>query len=215
MRIKYIRQKFNQRNLSDLKQSKRNKTHKQPQEKLNVTSLVLRTIFLDGSIYKSINEQPKALLLSLVLVCKTAIGFGYGYKQPLDATVPETLSFMGEERFATVTRMGAVILSWNIWSIIAWLSTKWAFKGKGSIIDMFRSIGIAYAPGILFFAGPIDVAAISGTIGEGMVIFAKLWVFVAAAQAVKEVAGYKSLYGYIPGILTGFIAWILFFSLVP
>ena len=199
-----------------MKRSKRNKRDKEPQEKLNTTSIVLRTAFLDGSIYKSINEQPKVLLLAFILVCITGIGFGYGLKnQPFDATTPEVLSFMGEERFAIVTRMGAIILSWNIWSIIAWLSTRWAFKGTGSIIDYFRSIGIAYAPGILFFAGPIDVAAISGTIGEGMVIFAKLWVFVAAAQAVKEVAGYKSLYGYIPGILTGFIAWILFFSLVP
>ena len=198
-----------------MKRSKRNNTDKEPKEKLNFTSLVLRTIFLDGSIYKSINEQPKALLLALVFVCITAIGFGYGYIQPFDATTPETLSFMGDERFAIVVRMGAVILSWNIWSIIAWLSTKWAFKGKGSIIDMFRSIGIAYAPGILFFAGPIDVPAISGTLGEGLVLFAKLWVFVAAAQAVKEVAGYKSIYGYIPGILTGFIAWLLFFNFVP
>ena len=215
MRIKYIRQKFNQRNLSDLKQSKRNKTHKQPQEKLNVTSLVLRTIFLDGSIYKSINEQPKALLLSLVLVCITAIGFGYGYKQPLDATVPETLSFMGEERFATVTRMGAVILSWNIWSIIAWLSTRWAFKGTGSIIDYFRSIRIAYAPGILFFSVPIGVTALNGTWAEGLILFAKLWVFAVGAQAVKETAGYSKVYGYIPGILTGIIAWFLFFNFVP
>jgi hypothetical protein len=199
-----------------LKRSKLNNTNKDPQGKLNITSIVLRTAFLDGSIYKSINEQPKVLLLAFILVCITGIGFGYGLKdQPFDATTPEVLSFMGEERFAIVTRMGAIILSWNIWSIIAWLSTKWAFKGQGSIIDMFRSIGIAYAPGILFFAGPIGVPALNGTWGEGLILFAKLWVFAVGAQAVKETAGYRKMYGYIPGILTGIIAWFLFFNFVP
>ena len=86
-----------------MKRSKRNKRDKEPQEKLNTTSIVLRTAFLDGSIYKSINEQPKVLLLAFILVCITGIGFGYGLKnQPFDATTPEVLSFMGEERFAIV-----------------------------------------------------------------------------------------------------------------
>lgn len=199
-----------------MKRSKRNNRDKEPQEQLNITSIVLRTAFLDGSIYKSINKQPKVLLLAFILVCITGIGFGFGLNnQPFDATTPEVLSFMGEERFAIVTRMGAIILSWNIWSIIAWLSTKWAFKGTGSIIDYFRSIGIAYAPGILFFAGPIGVPALNGTWGEGLVLFAKLWVFAVGAQAVKETAGYRKVYGYIPGIVTGIIAWFLFFNFVP
>jgi len=80
---------------------------------------------------------------------------------------------------------------------------------------MFRSIGIAYAPGILFFAVQIDTPAISGTLGEGLLLFAKLWVFAVGAQAVKETAGYRKMYGYIPGILTGIIAWFLFFNFVP
>ena len=199
-----------------MKRSKLNNKNKDPQDKLNFTSLVLRAVFLDGSIYKSINEQPKAVLFALILVCITGIAYGYGLNnEPLDVPTPTFLSFMGDERFAMVTRMGSIILSWNIWSIIAWLSTKWAFKSTGSLIDMFRSIGIAYAPGILFFLGPIDVPAISGTLGEGLLLFAKLWVFVAGAQAVKETAGYKGIYGYIPGSLTGFIAWFLFFNVVP
>ena len=199
-----------------MKRSQLNNSEKDPKDDLNFTSLVLRTVFLDGSIYKSIKDYPKVLLLAFILVCITGIGFGYGLKdQPFDATTPEVLSFMGEERFAIVTRMGAIILSWNIWSIMAWLSTKWAFKGQGSIIDMFRSIGIAYAPGILFFAVQIDTPAISWTLGEGLLLFAKLWVFAVGAQAVKETAGYRKMYGYIPGILTGIIAWFLFFNFVP
>tara|TARA_Y100000590_G_scaffold467090_1_gene644745 strand:- start:45092 stop:45739 length:648 start_codon:yes stop_codon:yes gene_type:complete len=213
---KIINVKINQRNLNKLKRSKQNNRQKEPQEQLNITSIVLRTAFLDGSIYKSITGQPKILLLAFILVCITGIGFGYGLNnQPFDATTPDVLSFMGDERFAIVTRMGAIILSWNIWAILAWLSTKWAFKGKGSIIDMFRSIGIAYAPGILFFGGQIGVPALNGTWGEGLLMFAKLWVFAVGVQAVKETAGFRKMYGYIPGILTGIICWFLFFVVVP
>ena len=61
-----------------MKRSKLNNTNKDPQGKLNITSIVLRTAFLDGSIYKSINEQPKVLLLAFILVCITGIGFGGG-----------------------------------------------------------------------------------------------------------------------------------------
>ena len=48
-----------------------------------------------------------------------------------------------------------------------------------------------------------------------IILFAKLWVFAVGAQAVKETAGYSKVYGYIPGILTGLIAWFLFFNFVP
>ncbi len=199
-----------------MKRSKINNTNKDPQDKLNFTSLVLRTVFLDGSIYKSIKDHPGALLFALISVCIAGIAYGYALnKEPLDIPTPTFLSFLGDEGFAIAIRIGAIILSWNIWSIIASISTKWAFKGQGSIIDMFRAIGIAYAPGILFFGAPIDVPAISGTLGEGLLLFAKLWVFVAGVQAIKETAGFKGIYGYIPGILTGLIAWFLFFSVIP
>ena len=173
---------------------------------------MLRTVFLDGSIYKSIKDHPGSLFFALIIVCIVSVAYAYGLNKEtlnLFSEAPDTPQFI-----LYLVRENSIIWSWIIWAIIASVSTKWAFKGKGSIIDMLRAIGIAYAPGILFFGVQIDVAAISGTLGEGLLLFAKLWVFVAAAQAIKETAGFKGIYGYIPGILTGLIAWFLFFSVV-
>lgn len=195
-----------------MKRSKLNNTNNDTQDKLNFTSLVLRTVFLDGSIYKSIKDHPGSLFFALIIVCIVSVAYAYGLNKEtlnLFSEAPDTPQFI-----LYLVRVNSIIWSWIIWAIIASVSTKWAFKGKGSIIDMLRAIGIAYAPGILFFGVQIDVAAISGTLGEGLLLFAKLWVFVAAAQAIKETAGFKGIYGYIPGILTGLIAWFLFFSVV-
>ena len=195
-----------------MKRSKLNNTNNDTQDKLNFTSLVLRTVFLDGSIYKSIKDHPGSLFFALIIVCIVSVAYAYGLNKEtlnLFSQAPDTPQFI-----LYLVRVNSIIWSWIIWAIIASVSTKWAFKGKGSIIDMLRAIGIAYAPGILFFGVQIDVAAISGTLGEGLLLFAKLWVFVAAAQAIKETAGFKGIYGYIPGILTGLIAWFLFFSVV-
>ena len=195
-----------------MKRSKLNNTINDTQDKLNFTSLVLRTVFLDGSIYKSIKDHPGSLFFALIIVCIVSVAYAYGLNKEtlnLFSEAPDTPQFI-----LYLVRVNSIIWSWIIWAIIASVSTKWAFKGKGSIIDMLRAIGIAYAPGILFFGVQIDVAAISGTLGEGLLLFAKLWVFVAAAQAIKETAGFKGIYGYIPGILTGLIAWFLFFSVV-
>ena len=193
-----------------MKRSQLNNPEKDPKDQLNFTSLVLRTVFLDGSIYKSIKDYPNSLLFALILVCVVSVAYAVGLnKEPLNIfsgapDIPEFIFYL--------FRINAIIWSWIIWSVIASISTKWAFKGQGSIIDMLRAIGIAYAPGILFFGVPIDAPAISGTLGEGLLLFAKLWVFVTAAQAVKETAGFKGIYGYIPGLLTGLIAWFLLFS---
>ena len=178
-----------------------------PELPTNVTTLVLRAIFLDGAVYNVIRNHSGANMSAIGVVVAVALLIATGLRNV------ESIFLEGAHpAFWFILRVNIVVLGWLLWWAIVAIFGLWVFKGRATRSQLLRALGIASAPAALVAFSEIDVALMNQTVGEAMVLFGVLWTLVTGTQAIKETLNIPWYPAAILGGLGWIIAWVLFLS---
>lgn len=178
-----------------------------PELPTNVTTLVLRAIFMDGAVYDVIRNHAGASMSALGVVVAVALLIATGLRNV------ESIFLEGKHpALWFILRVNIVVLGWLLWWAVVAILGLWVFKGRATRSQLLRALGIASAPAALVAFSEIDVALMNQTVGEAMVLFGVLWTLVVGTHAIKETLNIPWYPAAILGGVGWAIAWVLFLS---
>ncbi len=159
--------------------------------------LPMRAALLDGRIYREIGEEPAAMFRALGTVLAAAIAFGLG----LMSTDFEGFQDSPTQVFLVAST--TMVLGWLLWGTIAYIVGSRALGGQATHRMLLRSLGIAYAPGI--------VMVLAGTPGVGgpVSLFGPVWLLASGRVAIRETLGHGSLRALLPSLAGWFVAIVV------
>ena len=161
--------------------------------------MAFRAALLDGRIYDLIGDEPQAMFRSLGVVAAVAVAFGLGQMNSDFAGIEDSPTFV----FLVVA--STVVLGWLLWGTIAYVIGSRVLGGEASHRMLLRSLGLAYAPGIVMvFASTPAVGAAVGFLGP-------VWMLASGMVAVRETLGK----GWPRAVLPGVAGWFLAVVILP
>ncbi len=159
--------------------------------------MAVRAAMLDGRIYHEIGEEPRAMFRALGTVIAVAIAFGLGLMNT---------DFEGIEDSPMLVLLVAsttMVLGWLLWGTIAYIVGSRALGGQATHRMLLRSLGIAYAPGI--------VMVLAGTPGVGgfVSVLGPLWILSSGMVAIRETLGHGWFRALLPAVAGWFVALVV------
>ncbi len=159
--------------------------------------LAMRAALLDGRIYREIGEEPAAMFRALGTVIAVAIAFGLGLMNT------DFEAFEDSPMLVFLVASTTIVLGWLLWGTIAYIVGSRALGGHATHRMLLRSLGIAYAPGI--------VMVLAGTPGVGgpVSLLGPLWVLASGMVAIRETLGHGWFRSLLPSLAGWFVAMIV------
>ena len=162
-----------------------------------VLVLAMRAALLDGRIYREIGEEPGAMFRALGTVLAAAIAFGLGLMNA---------EFEGIEDSPMLVLLVAsttMVLGWLLWGTIAYIVGSRALGGQATHRMLLRSLGVAYAPGI--------VMVLAGTpwVGGPVSLLGPVWVLASGMVAIRETLGHGWFRALLPSLAGWFVAMVV------
>ncbi len=159
--------------------------------------LAMRAALLDGRIYREIGEEPRAMFRALGTVLAVAVAFGLGL------TNTEFEAFEDSPTQVFLVASTTMVLGWLLWGTIAYIVGSRALGGQATHRMLLRSLGIAYAPGIVMvLAGTPGVGGPVSTLGP-------LWILASGMVAIRETLGHGWLRALLPSVAGWFVAMVV------
>ena len=181
----------------------------EPDDATNITTLVLRAAFMDAAVYEVIRNQRGATLWSIGVVLAIGVLFAIGQR-----TVEPGLLEGQHPVLWFVLRLDLIVIGWLLWSAIAMLFGRWAFRGEASFSQVLRALGIASAPAALLAFREINTPLAGQTIGQALWLFGLLWTLAIGTQAIKETMRLNWFQAVVPGALGWIVGWLVILNLV-
>ena len=160
-------------------------------------ALAMRAALLDGRIYREIGEEPAAMFRALGTVLAVAIAFGLGLMNR---------DFEGIEDSPMLVLLVAsttMVLGWLLWGTIAYIVGSRALGGQATHRMLLRSLGIAYAPGIVM------VLAGAPGVGGPVSLLGPLWVLASGMVAIRETLSHGWFRALLPSVAGWFVAMVV------
>ena len=134
-----------------------------------------------------------------------AFGIGVRFVTPADLDLegaPSWVIAVGIENAQMFLAISTMLLSWVLWSAVAYYVGTRLLGGQASYRIMIRSLGIAYGPGVLLiFMGFFP------TLQGGVFNIVGLWLLATGSIAIKETQGFGWLKATFPILFGWVLAW--------
>jgi hypothetical protein len=164
---------------------------------------MMRAARLDSKLYDEVEHDLNATgqALTVVIVVAVAAGIGGALGQIIAGRPGAAIGgFIGG--------IAVAVLSWLIWSGIAYFVGTRVFGGVATYGELLRTIGFAHSPGVLNILGFIPVLG-------GIVQFAvAIWTLVATIIAMRQALDFDTGKAVMTAILGFFVNLILTFIFV-
>ena len=162
-------------------------------------AMAIRAAMLDGRIYGQIGDEPQAMFRSLGIVVAVAVAFGLGQMNS------DFAGLQGSPTLVLLVVATTVVLGWLLWGTIAYIVGSRVLGGDASHRMLLRSLGLAYAPGIVMvFASTPAVGGAVGFVGP-------VWILASGMVAVRETLAK----GWPRAVLPGVAGWFLAVVILP
>ena len=160
-------------------------------------ALALRAALLDGRIYREIGEEPAAMFRALGTVIAVAIAFGLGLMNTDFESIEDS------PMLVLLVASTTIVLGWLLWGTIAYIVGSRALGGQATHRMLLRSLGIAYAPGI--------VMVLAGTpgVGDFVSVLGPVWVLASGVVAIRETLGRGWFRALLPSVAGWFVAMVV------
>ncbi len=157
----------------------------------------MRAALLDGRIYREIGEEPVAMFRALGTVIVVAIAFGLGLMNT------DFEAFEDSPMLVLLVASTTMVLGWLLWGTIAYIVGSRALGGQATHRMLLRSLGVAYAPGI--------VMVLAGTpwVGGPVSLLGPLWLLASGMVAIRETLGQGWLRALLPSLAGWFVAMVV------
>ena len=162
--------------------------------------LAMRAALLDSRVYAEIDEEPQAMFRALGVVLAVAIASGLGLMNTEFQAIEDSPT-----RVLLVTA-STVVLGWLLWGTVAYLIGTRLLGGRATHRMLLRSLGIAYAPGMLAVFASVPVG------GGAVLMMVALWMLMSGMVAIRETQGYGWLRALVPAVVGWFV--VLLFMLL-
>ncbi len=148
---------------------------------------------LDIDVYEEVEHDTTATSQAAAVVAIVAICMAIGS--------------VGRGTGGMFSGLIAALVGWAIWSGITYLIGANLFGGTATWGELLRTIGFAFAPGVLFLVGVIPI------LGALAMLVVSLWILVAVIIAIRQALDFSTGKAVLTAVL-GWIAWGFIANLV-
>jgi len=156
-------------------------------------SRIIRALRLDKQLFEEAEADPKSLLQAMTVVVLASVAGGIG--MPGEEETPFILGALG------------ALFAWAVWAFITYLvGTKLLPTAQtvSSPAELMRTLGFAYAPGLLNVLGVMPV------LGWAVRGITAVWMLLAWVIAVRQALDYESTGR---AVLVCLIGWVVVMGL--
>lgn len=161
---------------------------------------LLRAALLDPKAYEDIGEQPEEMFRALGIVMVVGIAFSVGVRALPGIDFGDTPPLS-----AVLVSLSTVMTGWLVYTAIIYVLGTLLFRGEASFRQILRTLGIAYAPGVVTVLGAIPNA------GGLLFLFGIVWILPSALIAVKSLQGYD----WVRTSITAAVGWVVALAILP
>ncbi|HEY8476473.1 MAG TPA: YIP1 family protein [Chloroflexota bacterium] len=162
-----------------------------------LTDRMIRAARLESSLYEEVERDTDATSQALLVVVIVSVAAG------LAAALAQLA--LGRPGAAVLGLVGGVVqtlLGWAIWSGLTYVIGANLFGGRATYGELLRTLGFAYAPGVLLILSFIPVL---GAL-IGLVVF--IWVVIAGVIAVRQALDFDTGRAILT-VVVAFIGYII------